>query len=374
MRWVYRQASGVGSSLSVRCSLPPLSEALLNPSAASGCCCSSCSSSSSSSSSFISASAAASNGLLSPLNGSSSDGDSPVYCLPASTTMKEIFASCDLRKELCIKLVHDLFQAVLSHNSSSSSSNSNSCSCSNNSNNSSNSCSSSDNNTNCCSCSNSNNTNNINSSSSSSDALYRDLLMREEALHAFSIEEACGLQQLEPYLEVFQYCLVGGLMPSQLPPGERAALIWALRQRVLLPRGAAAAAAAGAAAAAAAAAWRCSEELCSNTSSSAAASFPFRERQGVTHRLLLHNKDAAANTISSSGLIGGGVGLNSPTAAAAAAAAAAGTTTSSSSTSASCFAAAPSLFFGPVHAPSSPTAALYGGCFSMATERCFAAP
>ncbi|CDJ68476.1 hypothetical protein, conserved [Eimeria necatrix] len=218
--------------------------------------------------------------------------------------MREVFASCDSKKALCSKLVTDLYRALINSSSSDSSSS---------------------------------------SSSSSSSAAY---LESELALHLWAIEEAKGaqqLQQLQQYLNVFVPCLVGGLLPSQLPAAERAALLWALRCPLLLPRSS-------------------SSSSSSSSDAAAPAVFPFRERQGITHRLLLQGSSSQPGGAPQGppGPPGPSVGLRSPTAAV-------GRSSSSSSSSRSS-ALVPSLLLGPVHAPSSPTAALYGGPFSMATE------
>ncbi|KAL8436626.1 hypothetical protein ACSSS7_001556 [Eimeria intestinalis] len=163
----------------------------------------------------------------------------------------------------------------------------------------------------------------------------RDLLEREEAMHCFAIEEAKGFEQLEPYLETFRHCLVASLMPSQLPRGEMVSMVWTLRYRLLLPCG------------------KCAIQRNYEQQFGAPPQniSPFRERQGMTHRLLTDGIHAGVSFDLSTP---SAIGLGSPTAEV-------GRTSG--------FVPPPSLFFGPAHAPSSPTAALYGGCFSNATEQ-----
>ena len=219
--------------------------------------------------------------------------------------MREVFDFCDSRKDLCARLIHDLFQGVRSSGVHSPKSGSSSVF--------------------------------AGAGMIPADMRCREFLEREEALHSLAIEEAKGADQLEPYLEIFRHCLVAGLMPSQLSPGEMVAMVWTLRCRMLAPWGKA------------------------NTLRSPEQQFgidpegpsPFRERQGMTHRLLTDATNIGGHlTLDLSAT--GAIGLESPTAAV-------GRTSG--------FIPPPSLFFGPAHAPSSPTAALYGGCFAKATEQ-----
>ncbi|KAL8443037.1 hypothetical protein Emag_006143 [Eimeria magna] len=169
------------------------------------------------------------------------------------------------------------------------------------------------------------------------DVRGRELLEREEAMHCFAIEEAKGFEQLEPYLETFRHCLVASLMPSQLPRGEMVSMVWTLRYRLLLPWGKSAI-------------QRNYEQQFGAPPQNIS---PFRERHGMTHRLLTDGVHGGAH-LNFDLSAASAIGLGSPTAEV-------GRTSG--------FVPPPSLFFGPAHAPSSPTAALYGGCFSNATEQ-----
>ncbi|XP_026194233.1 uncharacterized protein LOC34621307 [Cyclospora cayetanensis] len=217
--------------------------------------------------------------------------------------MREVFEFCDSRKDLCTRLIHDLFQGLRNTG--------------------------------------------IQSMKGGNSLLFgagliptdmrcRDFLEQEETLHILAIEEAKGLDQLEPYLEIFRHCLVGGLMPSQLPSGEMATMVWTLHCRVLVPWGKVNV-------------LRLSEQQFGMPTPYSLS--PFRERQGMTHRLLAGASNLGARHPFD---IPAAVELGSPTAAV-------GRTSN--------FVPPPSLFFGPMHAPSSPTAALYGGCFANATEQ-----
>lgn len=267
----------------------------------------------------------------------SSDAGSPAHDLSRASTMREVFDFCDSRKDLCFRLIHDLFQGVRGVHAHANTPKTNS--------------------------KNNNNKNNPDGPTIV-DIRCREFLEKEEAFHSLAIEEAKGLEQLEPYLETFRYCLVAGLMPSELPAGEMAAMVWTLRCRVLMSKGKV----------------NTLKNIEQHPLGVNGNIFPFRERQGVTHRLLT---DAAAvpfnshlnshfnsnnfnfDNFSSNNFnahhlpldlsaAAGAIGLGSPTAAI-------GRTNG--------FIAPPSLFFGPAHAPSSPTAALYGGCFAKATEQ-----
>lgn len=245
-----------------------------------------------------------STGIFSP-RAASSDAGSPTQRLSAATTMREVFDFWDSRKDLCASLVHDLFQGMRNSESQA--------------------------------------TNGSNPFSAAgvtpADQRCLDALEREEAMHRLAIEEATGLEQLDPYMEVFRHCLVAGLMPSQLPLGEMISMVWTLRYRMLVPL-----------------------SKCSALRHHAEQQYglppqsvsPFRERQGMTHRLLTGGSEFGAHLPLDCTNSTSAIGLGSPTAAV-------GRTSG--------FIPPPSLFFGPAHAPSSPTAALYGGCFFNATEQ-----
>ncbi|KAL8271520.1 hypothetical protein Esti_004555 [Eimeria stiedai] len=241
-------------------------------------------------------------GYFSP-RAASSEGGSLTQGLSRASTMREVFDFWDSRKSLCTTLIRDLFQSIRRSDMLSP----------------------------------------TNASASSTagvipaDVRGRDLLEREEAMHCFAIEEAKGFEQLEPYLETFRHCLVASLMPSQLPRGEMVSMVWTLRYRLLLPWGKSAI-------------QRNFEQQFGAPPQNIS---PFRERHGMTHRLLTDGVQAGAHiTLDLSAA--SAIGLGSPTAEV-------GRTSG--------FVPPPSLFFGPAHAPSSPTAALYGGCFSNATEQ-----
>ncbi|KAL8424439.1 hypothetical protein Efla_001041 [Eimeria flavescens] len=241
-------------------------------------------------------------GYFSP-RAASSEGGSPTQSLSRANTMREVFDFWDSRKSLCTSLVHDLFQGIRSSGMLSPTGASASSA----------------------------------AGMTPAEVRGRDFLEREEAMHCIAIEEAKGFDQLDPYLETFRHCLVASLMPSQLPRGEMISMVWTLRYRLLLPWGKSTV-------------QRNYEQQFGAPPQNVS---PFRERQGMTHRLLTDGANGGAHlTMDLS--TASAIGLGSPTAAV-------GRTSG--------FIPPPSLFFGPAHAPASPTAALYGGCFSNATEQ-----
>lgn len=192
---------------------------------------------------------------------------------------------------------------------------------------------------------------------------WEEVLRNEEAVLLSALDCSSDLCDLSRFAGVFRRCFVDNVKPSELPVEEMRLMASTLRC-LLGPDGLYSLNNSASSAA-----------LLDAAEATSSVPYPFRDRRGVVHRLLLSpdaqqqqrlSPASGATASSPLGTRGNNAALSGILAGAATQPTSAGATGGRGSGLTA--AGGGSLFKGPRHAPSSPTAALYAGCFSKATE------